>query len=225
MESGQAQMPSLQFKCLQILMESGVKYDNTEPVLENALFDLQKASVTHACNIIKQKRLLTELKSNIRSFYDFGFIKNPNIGDYHKALDNLSDVLFDIFEFDSTQSPLVVEWKEYFHGLYDLVVIPNHHDKTLNKIMINELYKYYTILKPPKEPIPQVEIIDRIQILFRKLKDEHKKLLIPRFEKKLMRSFEYSKVRRLEHMKREAELKVLESTQEMYNKILEWTKE
>jgi glutaredoxin 2 len=205
-------------------MESGVKYDNTEPVLENALFDLKKASVTHACNIIKQKRLLTELKSNIRSFYDFGFIKNPDIKNYHDALDNLSDILFDIFDYDPKHSPLVIEWKEYFHGLYDLVVIPNHHDKTLNKIMINELYKYYTVLKPPKEPNPPVEIVDRIQSLFRRLKDEHKKLLIPRFEKKLLRSFQYSKVRRLEHMKREEELKVLESTQTMYNKILEWTK-
>jgi hypothetical protein len=206
-------------------MESGVKYDNTEPVLENALFDLKKVMATQACNIIKQKRLLNELKSNIRSFYDFGFIKNPNIGDYHEALDNLSDVLFDHFEYDTKYSPLVIEWKEYFHGLYDLVVIPHHHDKTLNKIMINELYKYYTVLKPPKEPNPPVEIVDRIQTLFRKLKDEHKKLLIPRFEKKLQRSFQYSKVRRIEHMKREEDLKVLESTQKMYNKILEWTKE
>jgi hypothetical protein len=116
-----------------------------------------------------------------------------------------------------------MEWKEYFHALYDLVVVPYDGDNTVYKILINELYKYYQILKPPRPLSRPVEIVDRVQSLFNQLKKEHKKMIIPRLTKKMNKNMEFSKARRLEHLRAYDKLEFLETRRTIFNKILEWT--
>jgi hypothetical protein len=141
--------------------------------------------------------------------------------------DEISNLLFDDMSYDTITTPEQLEWKEYFHGLYDMVIFPYHSDRTHYIQMINELYKYFNILKPPEKQLvpgdPLYVDVRTCQELFKKLKTEHKKMMVRKLFKKMKKNVEEQVRRRLQHKKLELKLKKLAELRSDCLEMLKWS--
>jgi hypothetical protein len=184
---------SLQLSSFQALINSGAKIDYDDPVIQNILFDIGKIRGTINESIKSVTNRLVHARSSLRSVADFNDIKYIDTYEYDRVLDEVGNLLFDEIPYNTILTRPHIEWKEYFHGLYDLVVFPYHNDRTHGMIVIQESYKYFDVLKKP-EPLslfdPYYARFRNCEDLFNKLKMEHKKLMMPNMFKKLKRSLE-----------------------------------
>ena len=79
--------------------------------------------------------------------------------------------------------------------------------------MVNEIYKYFTVLKPPEKHLdprdPLYVDIETCNNLFRHLKAEHKKMMTPKLFRKFRKIVEVQVSRRIKIRKMELEVKNL----------------
>jgi len=179
---------NLQMLSLQTMVKSGIKYDCNNPIIKNVLFDVDCLAHDIDENISKLIKLIQKYRLDLRKFSDFGSIKLPDMYKYDIIVDEISTLLFDTMTYDTIKTHHQIEWKEYFHGLYDLVVIPYHNDKTHYIQMIQETFKYFDILNIPSPILPSDPLyvnIETCRILFNRLKEEHKKMKVSKLIKKL----------------------------------------
>jgi hypothetical protein len=158
---------------------------------------------------------------------EFSAIRIPESKEYDQLVDRISNLLFDDMSYERINTLDQIKWKEYFHGLYDMVVFPYQSDRTHYIQMINELYKYFNVLEPPSnqlEPGDPLYIDVRLcQDLFKQLKVEHKKLLIPKMFKKMKKNVENQIKRRVDHKNMELKLRVLLKLRLDCAEILRWS--
>ena len=201
---------NLQMIALLSLIKSGQKYDTEDPVIQNVLFDLKKL-VHETDEIIKNKKKKIEYAR--KNLYRNVTPPLPNCKKYDEIVNDISTLLFDDISYNRTTTNEQIEWKEYFHGLYDLVVFPYHSDKTHYIQMVNEIYKYFTVLKPPEKHLepgdPLYVDIEMCNDLFRHLKVEHKKMMVPKLFRKFRKIVEVQVSRRIKIRKMELEVKNL----------------
>ena len=200
---------NLQIIALLSLMKSGQKYDKEEPVIQNVLFDLQKMIHETGETIRNKTKKIQYIRKNL--YNDTPPL--PNCKKYDQIVNDISTLLFDDISYNRITTVEQIEWKEYFHGLYDLVVFPYHSDKTHYIQMVSEIYKYYTVLKPPEKHLdPQDPLYVDIEMcndLFRHLKIEHKKMMVPKLFRKFRKIVEGQVSRRVKLLKLELEVKNL----------------
>ena len=211
---------NLQILSLQTMVRSGIKYDGNDPVTRNVIFDVDCVACDIDEKISKLSKRIRNCRQELRKFSDFGTIKLPNMNKYDTIVEEISTLLFDDMEYSIIQTHHQIEWKEYFHGLYDLVIIPYHHDKTHYVQMIQETLKYFNFLKPPS-PIeitdPLYPKIETCRVLFNKLKEEHDHMRIPKLMKKLKNHVQ------IQIKKRTNLAKMINDLNEMYKKRHECT--
>jgi hypothetical protein len=218
-------MMSLQFLAIKTLTNSDVKYDKSDPVLQNVIFDINSALSKLHNRIFYLVRRIRNVRFQLdKRMTDFTTIKFPSLNEYDDIIDELSEILFDEFVYDIIETPEQVAWKEYFHGLYDLVVVPFHKDRTQYLMMIQESLKYFDILKPP---IVDLNPHDKLYVkvrhcddLFARLRREHEAIRVPKFFKKLKKHVELQTRSRIDYMKLNSELDKLKKERNDYNKIL-----
>jgi len=210
---------------IEALMKSGVKYDDKNPVLCNVIFDIERENQEVNSKIHTLNTRIRNCNKNLNEFNDFKSIKVPNTSRYNQIIDELSELLFDEITYSRIVTCLHVEWKEYFHSLYDLVVIAHHHDRTHYIQMINETYKYYGALEKPAALSPRDSLyvdFKSCEDLLEKLKQEHARLIIPKLFKKIKRHFEILKKKRINYMNLQLEMKSLVKQRIIFLNILNW---
>jgi len=217
---------NLQILALQTIMNSGVAYDATDPVMKNVIFDVSTLSHELDIKISElQNRSHISLR-NINSLARFSTIHIKYSMAYDDIIDQLSDTLFDDMTYGKITTPEQIEWKEYFHGLYELVVFQQPSDRTQHLQMINDIYKYYDVLEPPKTELgpndPLYVDVKHCQDLFKKLKNEHKKMLIPKLFKKMKQHVKKQIDKRIKLRGTYMEIEKLYRQRNECEKLIQW---
>jgi hypothetical protein len=172
---------NLQFEALRAYMKSGANYDDTNIFLKNVVYDVEKERGRLAHSIVK---LITRIE-NISKQLNNVSIPNSRfkkMKKYTGLVHIISNDLFDNFTSDTITTPLQTEWKEYFHSLYDLIVIADvvGYEDTFFSIAIKELYKYWDVLEPPKRlniGDHHYNLVERILDVFMELRIIHKQMI------------------------------------------------
>lgn len=210
---------------IEALMKSGVKYDDKNPILCNVIFDIERENRELDSKIHILNTRIRNYSRNLNDLHDFKTIKVPNTSRYNEIIDEVSDLLFDEITYSLITTNLHVEWKEYFHSLYDLVVFSHHHDRTHYIQMINETYKYYGALEKPAalSPMdPLYVMFKSCEDLFEKLKQEHSRLVVPRLFRKIKRHVEILKKKRINYMNLQLEMRNLIKQRITFLNIITW---
>jgi len=164
---------SLQFDSLRAFIKTGAIYDDENPIIKNIVYDVDRAN--HALE-----------RENIKNLFEISKLKScrwvemyrPEIDQYCKYLDRLSEELFDNFKYVRVETDEQVEWKEYFHSLYELIVVDVDEDRpdTTTSLLFQELYKHWDTFTEPKHLKPKDKlypIVESIRRKFRDLKTAH----------------------------------------------------
>jgi len=168
---------NLQFEALRSYIKTGAKYDVDIPIVKNVIFDIENAKyeLEHV-NITK----ILKLEALKKDFHSDSMLDHcrREIGEYHNCMKNLSDELFDSFTINTLKSNEHVEWKEYFHSLYDLIVIDikGYNDNSVAIVLLKELYKYWDTFEEPKILKPTdtlYPLVESIRQYFKNLKSIH----------------------------------------------------
>jgi len=171
---------NLQFEALGSYIKTGALYDDTNIFLKNVIYDVEKERGRLAHATIKIIKRIDVISNHINN------VSIPNsrtkLSRYTELVSSVSNELFDVFLSHTLTTPLHVEWKEYFHSLYDLIIISDvvDYDDTFISIAIKELYKYWDVLEAPKRlntTDPQYTIVERILDMFMELRLLHKQMI------------------------------------------------
>jgi len=111
-------MSSLQHHSIDALIQSGFKYDGNNMVIENVIFEVDqlKTKVEKEIEDLQEDYKFLQKVKNKQSY--------SNVSQkFYDLIEYISKELFDDFTYsESTTSHEEVEWKEYFHCVYEHVV-------------------------------------------------------------------------------------------------------
>lgn len=141
------------------------QYDGSDPVVENVIFEVDQLRHKLEEDIEKHNSLKPR---HPRIKY--------NTLNYDTYVDEIGAYLFDHFTYnDSITTDAHLQWKEYFHTLYEFVVIDNREIHA-----VGSRYHYYNKINRP-DMVPDDDVnyhtINYINNLFKSLEAEHKILL------------------------------------------------
>ena len=163
-------MLSLQFLALEQMQKP---YDDSIPQIRDMLFDVHGYLLDLDHEIQKNRKSLHFLRERFMRLK----LEEPDLFLYNGIRDGIEFVLFDSFTCTTSNH---IKWKEYFHNLYNLVIIPRT-DRYASNILLFELLKYYDILKAPDVPVeygdPNHHKVYYLIDAFRRLKAAHGQLV------------------------------------------------
>ena len=160
-------MISLQHLAVLKLTETQ-RYDGNDPMIENVIFEVDQL-YRQTYNEFINHRTLKPRRVPIRF----------DTETYTTVMDYISEELFDVFTYDAMiQTPEQVLWKEYFHTLYECVMIDT---KDSFNLMASTL-AYHDELESEKPKAlesgdPCYHIVNRIDDAFKCIKVEQRKFL------------------------------------------------
>jgi hypothetical protein len=207
-------------------MKSGKKFDHNDPIMQNVIFDVDRCLYHTDIKMQKLRKQIHNTRCDLYKFSDYKAIPLPDASKYDKLVESISTLLFDDMSYERICTREQVEWKEYFHGLYDLVVFPYQSDHTHYLQMVHEVYKYFDILDRPKK---NVEPFDSLYVdirtcddLFKRLKTVYKEMMIPKFFKKIKRNIERQVEKRVRFIEMDSELEKLSTQRLTCSQLLKW---
>ena len=206
-------MMSLQSLALEKLVESGAPIDWDDPHIKNVLFDVRSTMLDLDHQIDQEYARLERLRSRLNFKMDV-----PSMETYTEIRMAIEDMVFD--NFVATE-PQHAPWSEYFHALYDLVVVARF-DRTTTLLLLVELGKYYTVLKKPPDLEPNDKLyplVAHILSLFRDLQAEHEKIRPVDLAGHLQRFTDFQVATRLEYQAARKGYDELRARRERYSRI------
>jgi len=215
---------NLQFESLRAHIKSGAIYDEG-PIIKNIVFDVERANIQIEKENTKIRARLEQIKKELNrdtTFDDMTFV----IDEYNECMEKLSHELFDMYTYDRIHTDRQVEWKEYFHFLYDMIVVDISEENTTTLILLYEIYMYWNTIEEPTM-LEQTDnlygIVDSIRRHFGNLKNVHRKFTLDNIGSKLTKKyFESVSIRK----ERQSLTKALENNTRLlgiYGEILEWS--
>ena len=217
---------NLQMQALQAFMRNGNPYDDDHPIVKNVVFDVDRLAYTLDEKIVKLNQRMVFMRKDLARMNDFSSIPIKFSWQYEMVLEEVSDFLFDVLTYDRINNHKQMAWKEYFHGLYELVVCPGDRDRTYCMQMVQDNIKYFDVLKKPNELPPDDPLFTDIRTcvdMFRRLKIEHEKLRISDFYKKLNRHIRFHTHKRIQYMEMEKNFKSLMNLRAECTEMLRWS--
>jgi hypothetical protein len=217
---------NLQIRALQTFMRNGNPYDDNHPVVKNVVFDVDRLAYSLDEKIYRMHQRMVCVRRDLTRMHDFSSIPTNFSWRYEKVLDDVSDFLFDVLTYDRISNHRQMAWKEYFHGLYELVVSPDNTDRTHSMQMVQETIKYFNVLKKPNalpEDDPLFTDIRTCRDLFRRLQIEHEKLKIPDFYKKINKHLKLHTHKRVQYMDMEKKIRSLLNLRNECTEMLRWS--
>jgi hypothetical protein len=154
---GPIQMLSLRHLALDAHIKTGVKYNGNDVVIEDVIFDVEQLKD-------KLEKKIEDLQEDFKFTQEVKNSKNQNFSKkFWKLIEEISTELFDEFSYsDVATTGGEVEWKEYFHIVYD-TVIPDE-----SRLYIHQVWE--ALPQPPKNL--DRPLIRSIQTKFDQLKIE-----------------------------------------------------
>ena len=126
------------------------------------------------------------------------------------------------------ETELHAEWKEYFHSMYDMIVIDTERfDPLYLKIVMKEMYSYWKVLPQPrklKQNDKLYPLVTSIWGLFCNLNDEHFRLVDDRLENKIVNHFVKNVDNSKECCRMNNQIRENEKVLDIYREILQWSK-
>jgi cell shape-determining protein MreC len=130
----------------------------------------------------ENRKTIGTLRNKIRKMKDKAHFASSlrNIRVETERIDSITskmtEELFELFNWNRIRTSLHVEWKEYFHMLYEILVYDEgDYDYSIKVIMARAVVEYHDYMEPPERvPYndPMFAIISSIDSLFRDLKRE-----------------------------------------------------
>lgn len=165
-------MTSLAHHALLAHIRSGKELDKSDPVIQDQLFSVKLAKKSHLEKMRKLRLDIGTMKSKAYKNANFRGVAPVNYYMIDKTVQEISEQLFDIFTWDTIRTTVQTQWKEYFHSMYELLVI-DRSDHFGNLIAIKAIIGYHDILEPPScEPGVNDTVIHNLKRLFATLKME-----------------------------------------------------
>jgi hypothetical protein len=217
---------NLQIRALQKFMRDGNPYDDNHPVVKNVVFDVDRLAYTLDDKIYRLNQRMTAMRSDVSRMNDFSTIRAEFSLVYERVLNEVSDFLFDVLTYDRITNHKQMAWKEYFHGLYELVVCPEIKDRSHSIQMFHESIKYFNVIKKPDalpSDDPLFTDIRTCRDLFRRLQIEHEKIKIPAFYKKINKHLKLHIHKRVQYMEMEKKFMNLMKMRAECTEMLQWS--
>lgn len=157
-------MISLQHLAVLKLSETQ-KYEGNEPIIENVIFEAD------------------QIRNQLEDELCLHFGKKPkrvsrkiDMKGYNAIVGSISTELFDVFTYpDMIRTPEHVQWKEYFHTLYEFIVV----DGEESDYLVLDTIKHHNEIEPP-QPLehndPCYPTVTYINNLFKSLKAEQERM-------------------------------------------------
>lgn len=148
----------------------------TSPVRsQDQLFSVRMTKKNHLDAIRKLRADISTKKAQASKHGNFKTIPTVQAYIIDKIVAEISEQLFDNFIWECIVTPAQTLWKEYFHNLYELLVV-DRADHIGNLIMSYEIIKYHDVLEEPTlEPDPKRDtVIFTLKRLFNDLKREQR---------------------------------------------------
>lgn len=215
---------NLQFESLLSYIKTGAQYDDDSPIVRNVMDDIENANYQLDHKNIKDVLKFEELSKSIKSFRP-----HINVSKYNKIVEDLSVELFDMFVKTLIRTELHAEWKEYFHSLYDLIVIEtdNDIDELYLHIIFKEMYSYWNTFEQPQQ-LHQTDklypLVSSIRELFEALEDEHFRLVDDRLQSKIVNHCNKNIEKSKECCRLNNQIRNNEKILDTYRDILQWSK-
>jgi len=118
----------------------------------NEIINLRIQKMNNDLEIDALRRDRKELIAKGKRFVNFKTLSDSQeLVILNSIIKKISTKLFDEFNWKSIKSEDDIKWKEFFHGLYDLVIINDENmDKTTLLLVLQMVPNWYKILETPK---------------------------------------------------------------------------
>jgi hypothetical protein len=137
--------------CL-LSLSKQIPFDHSDPILNDQLFDVVQ---THRKNQQRLRSMRTRIKKLVNRVREWGGYSRIHLS-FRKSdriVRQLTDSLFEDMNWNTVKTSLQAQWKEYYHHLYELLVIDSRNDHANCIVLANEIVKYHGVLDPPP-PLP-----------------------------------------------------------------------
>ena len=148
---------NLQMMALEKLVKSGGPVDLEDPVVKNVLYEVEKAYLYLDSKVELFRTRVLKLHDRVRD----ARVKLPDMTEYGNIRYEIENILFDEFDCETHEH---IAWKEYFMGLYNIVLVPKV-DKYTTGLLLQETIKYYSVLERPKMLEPTDEFYVTVRAL------------------------------------------------------------
>ncbi len=151
-------------------------------------------------------------------------VPDRDMTEYHFYVELISSSLFDSFTYKLLETHTHVAWKEYFHGMYEICVMPKTTDRVCWQMTVNSCFQNFDLLPVPVEMPPETDklhnLILYIRDLFDHLKGLHQNFVIPDLSTKLCENVADENKIRCEMVDVRNKMKKLARKQARYTKML-----
>lgn len=162
-------MLTLTETCLLSMANNEVTYDIDDPIVQHTAWAASKRSDEIDDKIDDLHLKLSELSKRRSKTHEI----YADYETFDKHLSNISTTLFDEWTIVKEED---IEWYEYYHTLYELVVGEMTTDMYTNYHIYKSTFEYYTTIpKPSTHCITNEKVI--LDILFMSLRNEHEKII------------------------------------------------
>jgi septal ring factor EnvC (AmiA/AmiB activator) len=219
-------MVSLAHQCLLTLLKSQL-CDHENPIIADQVFDAGRNKMNNDYEINKLKNKIKKAKKKVHSMSGLKSI-NLDVYKIDKIVKQLTIELFEDFSWNKVRTKNHVDWKEYFHNLYDLIVADYDSDHASNLIVARELVNYHNVINEPVIMYYNDKlypVISSINNLFARLKTEQRKTAdkLSTMKEKLRSVHEQSTLIQYDIIEWQSLVRKLERENDVYNEICRWS--
>ena len=213
---------SLLYQSAITLMNSGARFTDSY-ILNDVIFSVDQEKVFIENKLTEMDIEIKELTSKLHK-YELSAMHKGKIYELSELLEHITHVLFDVFKYSEITDVIDVEWKEYFHVLYD-VYIPHQYEGCPIDVYsgLHSSYMLYDKFKlPDEEPVcDSAKYTQRLFVQFRELHSD----IVSGCD--LATFIENNRISKLTDSKRLVELyrqrAPLEKKLETYYSLIEWS--
>ena len=201
--------------------------DHEHPVVMDQVFGAQLKRLETKKTINGLKTRIKKSKNKIHSISGLKYV-HLDLDNIHKLHELIANELFEQFTWTRVVTEQQASWKEYFHLLYDLIVVDYTSDHTGNVLLSRSIVKYHDALAEPEKlsPVDNLyPIVSSLRSLFGILKNEQIQMYrILKNVKGVIRDVQ-EKTTCIQHelIRLNRELAAAQEDNEKYLKILRWS--
>jgi len=201
--------------------------DHEHPVIMDQVFGAQLKREETKKTINGLKTRIKKSKNKIHSVCGLKYV-DLDLDNVYKMHELISNELFEQFTWNRVVTKQQASWKEYFHLLYDLIVVDYTADHAGNIMIARSVIKYHDTLVEPDRLSPSdnlYPIVSSLRSLFGILKNEQVKMYNRLKNIKTVIREVQEKTTRIQHemLGLIRELEEAKADNEKYLRILRWS--
>jgi len=219
-------MVSLAHQCLLTLLKTQ-PCDHENPIIADQIYDAERNKATNRRFINALNNKIKKAKKKVHGMSGLKGIK-LDTSKTNPIVRQLTNELFEDFSWNKIRNKHQVDWKEYFHNLYDLIIADFDSDHASNLIVAREIINYHNVLQEPDELIFSdrlYPVISNIKSLFNRLKTEQRKTAdkLSSMKSIVYNTHQVSTEIQYDIIEWQSAIRKLERENDLYNEIIDWS--